>query len=88
LAEGERDEEDGKAMLRRCLCQPGPQGMTLLEVSVKILAIRGLEKSKYHIEMVASWCGAVASVDLTKSSSFNNKLTVESQSFQVRCIHN
>ena len=52
--------------------------MTLLEVSVKILAIRGLEKSKYHIEMVASWCGAVASVDLTKSSSFINKLNVQS----------
>ena len=83
-------------MLPRCLCLPGPQGTTLLEAPVQILAIRGLEKSKYYIEMVASWCGAVASVDLSKSSSFMKKLHVESQSFQEIdrfslmscCIHN
>jgi hypothetical protein len=40
--------------------------MTLLEVPVKILAITGLEKSKYLIEMAASWCCAVASVDLSR----------------------
>jgi hypothetical protein len=43
-----------------------PQGITLLEVPVIILAIKSPEKSNYHIEMAASWIGAVFSEDLSK----------------------
>jgi hypothetical protein len=47
-----------------CPFPPWPQAShptwrTLMEVPVKILAITGLEKSKFHIEMAASWCCAV-----------------------------